>query len=278
MSDHFYGVIEAGSGRLGHITWAAYGPVDADKPPAVLVHGLADSSACWPGVVEHLAEDRLVVVTDMRGHGNAALPDEPLTLNSLADDLAQVVRQVAQRPAALIGHSLGGLAVLNFALRAPALTAGLVLEDPALHLREGHQMAPQITQLINDILTQARTTSYVSLITEGRKQNPDWSDDEFAPWAQAKKQLNPKIATIPHTLTETNWVEALAQVAPDKAFPVVIIAGDPQRGSVVSTEDGDRAAELLAERGRIIRLDAGHCVRRDQRERFLEILDEVLPN
>ena len=279
MNDHFYGVIEAGSGKLGPTTWAAYGPTTTTGPaPVVLIHGLSDSSACWPGVVEHLAETRLVIVVDLRGHGNADLPDSPLNIQALADDIAQIVRKVAQRPAVLIGHSLGAVVALDFALRAYALTAALVLEDPALALCSGPQATAQFSAAITGALEHAQSNSYVALITQGRAQNPDWPDDEFAPWAQAKKQFNPQLGKVPHHLVETDWVQQLGDVAPERDFPVLIIAGDPSRGSHFSVGEGGRAAELLADRGHIVRLDAGHCVRRDQRTQFLELLDEHLPN
>lgn len=276
MSDHFYGVASVGSGVHGSTPWAAYGRNDSDLAPVLLIHGLSDSSACWPGVVERLSQTRLVIVTDLPGHGNAPLPDELWSIQGMTDALAALVRGVVQRPVVLIGHSLGGLVGIDFALRAPDMTAGLVLEDPALDLRGGGAAALALTDAVSEMLAHVRTTSYVSMITLGRKENPNWSDDEFAPWALAKTQLDPGLAALPHTLADDDWLEALANMAPSAQFPVALIAGDPDEGSFVSIADGARAAELLAERGKVFRVDAGHCVRRDNRARFLEILDEVL--
>lgn len=283
MNDHFYGVVEAGTGKLGPTTWAAYGPVDATPAPVILIHGFTDSSACWPGIVEHLAQTRLVITIDLRGHGNADLLVTPLSIQTLADDLAQIVRKVAQRPAVLIGHSLGAVIALDFALRASALTAGLVLEDPAFGLCGGPDASENLTAAVVEAREQAANNSYVALITQGRAENPDWSDDEFAPWAQAKKQFNAEQGDSEAGDAEqrpvvTDWVQQLKYVAPEKEFPVLIIAGDPSRGSHFSVADGGRAAEHLAGRGRIIRLDAGHCVRRDQREQFIAALEDNLPN
>lgn len=278
MNDHFYGVIEAGTGKIGPTTWAAYGPVDTTPPPVILIHGFTDSSACWPGVVEHLAETRLVITIDLRGHGNADPLITPISIPTLADDLAQIVRKVAQRPAVLIGHSLGAVIALDFAVRAPALTAGLILEDPAFALCSGPNATANLAEAVREATEHTRNTSYVALMTQGRADNPDWSADEFAPWAQAKKQFNAELGTTAGNEVETDWLQQLAHVAPDQEFPVLIIAGDPERGSHLSVAEGGQAAELLANRGRVTRLDAGHCVRRDQRNQFLTLLDEHLPS
>lgn len=278
MSDHFYGVPMAGEGRSGHTAWAAYGPADASTTPVVLVHSLGDSGACWPGVVEHLAENRLVLVVDLRGHGGSALPQEPLTVQAMADDVAVIVRSVLRRPAVVVGHSLGGLVALDLAVRAWALTAGLVVEDPVLDLGTGETGAADVTRTVEDLLGWARSTSYVAMITAAREQNPAWADDEFSAWAQAKKELDPRLAEVAGGLAGRDWYEALALVAPEREFGVTVVAGDPERGSLVSIADGARVAELLADRGRVVRLDAGHCIRRDQRAAFLELLDEALPD
>ena len=276
VSDHFYGVVEAGSGRAGHVAWAAYGIPDSPLTPIVLVHGLSDSGGCWPGVVEHLSDSRLVVVLDLRGHGNSGLPDEPFSVDTLTDDIESVVRAVLGRPAALLGHSIGALAALNFALRYPDFTRALILEDPALGIGRGPGGGQGLRDLVQNMLTEARSRSYVSLISSARRANPDWHSDEFAPWAQAQKQFNPNVGDLVEVAADDDWTQELAGVAVEEAFPVLIAAGDPNRGSAVDAADGDSAARLLDARGRVTRLDAGHCVRRDRRTEFLSLVDETL--
>lgn len=272
MSEHYYGVAQAGAGQLGHLWWAAYG--SPDNRPVLLLHGLADSGACWPGTVEHLAEKYLVIVPDARGHGDSALLPGPFRIRDLADDVATIVRKVAQRPAALVGHSMGGVVAQDFALRAPALVSALILEDPAWSAMEtaDGQLDPSVMQWLREL----SSSSFVELLRHVRSENPGWADDEMAPWAHAKKAVDARLGELPHVWRERDWVESLADLAPDGEFRTTVLAGDPSRGSVVSMADGARAAQLLGETGHVHRLDAGHCVRRDQREAFLEIVDDAL--
>ena len=270
MSDHSYGVIEAGSGHLGHVTWAAFGPTDSPRAPVVLVHGLADSAASWPGVVEHLAEERLVIVTDLRGHGDSPLPDGPFTIRAAADDLAVVVHRIAQRPAALVGHSLGGLVVQDLALRGPALVAALVLEDPAWAVSEGS--FPEVAAGLRAL----HDLSYAQLLATVTRENPGWPAAEAAPWAASKRALDLRVLERASGWGDRDWVASLPGLAPDGEFLTTVLLGQEERGSAVPSALAERAEELLEGKGHVFVLEAGHCVRRDQRALFLELLDGAL--
>lgn len=266
-----YGVVEAGSGHLGHVTWAAYGPPTSPLTPVVLLHGLADSAACWPGVVEHLATDRLTIVTDLRGHGESPLPDALFTITAAADDLAVVVRQVAQRPTLVVGHSLGGLVAQDLAVRAPALLRGLVLEDPAWAIEAGThgELAAWVRTL--------RSSSYAQLVRQALTENPGWPADEVAPWAESKLQVDPRVIDLSQGWDEGDRIAELAHLAPTGEFTTTVVLGTPEHGSVVPAELAERAEETIAGRGEVLVVEgAGHCVRRDRRAQFLAILDEAL--
>jgi pimeloyl-ACP methyl ester carboxylesterase len=96
----------------------------------VLLHGLTDSSACWP-LVRDRYPDRLVVALDAPGHGGRPLGDVPFTIAALAADAVAALRARDLGPAVLVGHSMGGVTAEEVALTAPDLVAALVLEDPA---------------------------------------------------------------------------------------------------------------------------------------------------
>lgn len=266
-----YGVVEAGSGHLGHVTWAAYGPPTSPRTPVVLLHGLADSSACWPSVVEHLATDRLTIVTDLRGHGESLLPDALFTIKAAADDLAVVVRQVAQRPALVVGHSLGGLVAQDLAVRAPALLRGLVLEDPAWDI--GRDRDAEVGAWVRTL----RQSSYAQLVRQCLTENPDWPADEVAPWAESKLQVDPRVVDLAQGWGDGDRVGELAHLAPQDEFRTTVVLGTPEHGSVVPAEMAERAELTIEGKGEVLVVEgAGHCVRRDRRAQFLAILDEAL--
>lgn len=115
--------------------WGVPGP----RPPALLVHATGETSADWAQVAQGLANDRLVVAVDLRGHGSSPWPGS-YALSELADDLEAVTAALAARhgcPVDVVAHSLGGLVACLLASRRPELVHRLVLEDvPVPHPRD----------------------------------------------------------------------------------------------------------------------------------------------
>jgi acylglycerol lipase len=109
------------------------------KAVVVIAHGLAEHSGRYAHVAENLnAVGYSVVAPDHRGHGQSG--GEPRTyvtdMDTYVDDLKLVwdwaVAQYAGLPVFLLGHSMGGLIAVRFALRYQAEMRGLVVSAPAL--------------------------------------------------------------------------------------------------------------------------------------------------
>ena len=98
--------------------------------PIVILHGLFGSSQNWTGMGRRLALHGRVFALDLRNHG-----DSPhAATHSLTDcvgDLHDWARAHAREPLRLIGHSMGGLVAMGFALGHPDLTAGVASVDIA---------------------------------------------------------------------------------------------------------------------------------------------------
>jgi pimeloyl-ACP methyl ester carboxylesterase len=118
------GFVDVDGGRLWY-------EVGGDGPAVVLVHaGLWDSRA-WDAQYEAFSERYRVLRYDVRGYGRSSRP-EPGVPYSHVRDLAAVLDGAGIGRAALVGNSLGGGIVLDFALTHPARTAALVLVASAL--------------------------------------------------------------------------------------------------------------------------------------------------
>lgn len=239
--------------------------------PVLLLHGVTDSAECWGSVVRHLAVGRPVVAVDARGHGRTPLGDEPFTIGALASDAAEVLRTVVGRPALVVGHSLGGVVAEELALTEPGLVAGLVLEDPAWDTgapTPGH--APEFLQTW---LSSFAGVAFGELERQARRENPTWPDDEVAPWARSKTQVDQRLGRIAHDWHGRDWVEALV----DLGCPVTLVTGDQARGSIVGTAQVDRAATLLGDLlVHVPIVGVGHSVRHEALATYLTALDAAL--
>ncbi len=96
-------------------------------PTVVLVHGLLGRGRNLATAGAHLVEHGYrVVLLDLPNHGRSPWT-QTLDLSEMADALAGAVQQDA--PVHLVGHSLGGKAVMQLALRRPGLVASLAVVD-----------------------------------------------------------------------------------------------------------------------------------------------------
>jgi pimeloyl-ACP methyl ester carboxylesterase len=106
---------------------------DAARPPIVLVHGTANSSAVWPFWQAGLASRGWSSwALDLRGHGRSPCVDlARTTMADYADDVGSLVSELA-RPPVIVGWSMGGLAALMAAARVGAAAfVGLAPSPPA---------------------------------------------------------------------------------------------------------------------------------------------------
>src|SRR5512140_2060491 len=87
--------------------------------PVVLLHGLGGAASNWVELAPLLARRHRVLALDLPGHaGSGPLPAAP-SLDVFADRVGLLLERERLLPAALVGHSAGGLIGLRLALRQP---------------------------------------------------------------------------------------------------------------------------------------------------------------
>jgi pimeloyl-ACP methyl ester carboxylesterase len=82
-------------------------------------------------VLPTLASSRRVIAYDQRGHGQSTNTGSAAdyTFDALVDDLAAVIEVMELAPLHLLGHSMGGVIALRYALDHPETLRSLVLMD-----------------------------------------------------------------------------------------------------------------------------------------------------
>ncbi|MGK5672971.1 alpha/beta fold hydrolase [Micromonospora sp. URMC 106] len=137
----------------------ATGPADAEVT-VVLLHGWTLDGRAWHKQLSDLRERFdgavRVVAYDARGHGRSSCMALPTaTLAQLGDDLAAVLDRVAPTGrVVLVGHSMGGMTIMEYAHRHPehfaARAAGLVFVSTTAegHTHTAYGLSPRIARLI----------------------------------------------------------------------------------------------------------------------------------
>jgi pimeloyl-ACP methyl ester carboxylesterase len=113
-------------------------------PVVVLVHGLASSSETWGRVMPGLAEHATVIAPDLIGHGDSAKSLGDYSLGALANGVRDLLIALGHERATMVGHSLGGGVVMQFAFQFPERAERMVLVDSG---GLGRDLAPYLRAL-----------------------------------------------------------------------------------------------------------------------------------
>jgi pimeloyl-ACP methyl ester carboxylesterase len=96
-------------------------------PTVLMLHGIGGGHLAFAPQVETLAGSGYrAVAWDMPGYGHSA-PIEPYTFKGLAQSCLALVDSLQCERVTLLGHSMGGMVALEFALRHPERVERLVL-------------------------------------------------------------------------------------------------------------------------------------------------------
>jgi pimeloyl-ACP methyl ester carboxylesterase len=112
---------------------------DPSSPMLVFVHGFSLDLTTWHHQWTTLSSRYRCVLFDLRSHGrSAAAVDGDVSPSAFGRDVVAVLDAVARdRPVVLVGHSLGGLAILAMASERPDLfdgrIAGVVFAGSAMN-------------------------------------------------------------------------------------------------------------------------------------------------
>jgi pimeloyl-ACP methyl ester carboxylesterase len=83
--------------------------------PLVVLHGAFG----WAMTPPALARNRQLIAVELQGHGHTANIDRPLTVESMADDVAALIKHLKIERADLFGYSMGGVVALAVTIRHP---------------------------------------------------------------------------------------------------------------------------------------------------------------
>jgi pimeloyl-ACP methyl ester carboxylesterase len=109
------------------------------------------------------------------------------------------------------------------------------------------------------------------LIEAQRAETPHWSDAELEPWADAKIRFNLNALSFGPTAS-LDWPAILGGIS----CPALLIIADPLRGAIV-TEEQAASLQALVPQLRVAHIaDAGHSIRRDQFDSYMQVVRAFL--
>lgn len=141
MTDMFHLPTPTETGTLHNGTaWSAFGQ-HSPHPPVVLLHGVGMSQEFWAPQVHGLYASHEVITYDMWGHGGTPSNPAATTLQDFTAQLLGLLDALEIAQAHVVGHSMGALVALDFAINFPDRCASAVILN-AVFNRTTEQRAP----------------------------------------------------------------------------------------------------------------------------------------
>jgi pimeloyl-ACP methyl ester carboxylesterase len=96
------------------------------------IHGWSSSWYALSPLFQVFSRRYRVVAVDLPGYGESPRMEDRTTIPAYADLLAKLLQEITDKPAILVGHSMGGMTSLTLAMRRPELVERLVLLCPTI--------------------------------------------------------------------------------------------------------------------------------------------------
>jgi len=225
----------------------------------VLVHSFGGSSAHWQAQLEHLRQSRRAIAFDLRGHGLSDPPsDSNYYVQSLAKDISAVVDSLDLDKFILVGHSMGGSAAIEYAMRNPEHVVGLLLVGTP-GKTPSEQSKPIISSLESDKYDTVMNDYMKRLLTNAKPSVAD------SIWKGMKK------------LNKTSSVDIIKAVF--DFDPVPPLSDYPGPKLIISSSGEEQPNALFKQLPEIphkVIAGTSHWVQMDKPDEFNRLLDEFL--
>lgn len=233
----------------------------------VFVHGNYASSRWWAPQLERLPFSVRGFAPDLRGcggqegHTQSSNGVDGLSVRDLADDLKQFVDALHLKHPILVGHSLGGVIVTEYAVTYPDQVGGLVLVDSGPP--DGLPLLFYAQMFAAPLQFWSRTVLRVSLrqlaLTSPGTISEELVDDTLSTPPE-------QYSAFSEALVRWNVESAL----PGLNIPTLIIWGEED--NIIPPQVARRYLELLP-RARLVMIpDAGHCPQLQRPDEFSRAL------
>jgi esterase len=236
--------------------------------PIIILHGIFGSSDNWLTISKMLAENHQVFMLDQRNHGQSPRSNE-LNYEVMAEDLKEFIVDNKLENAILIGHSMGGKTVMQFAMNYPDLFSKMIVVDIAPKFYPvHHSMILQGLASIDLKSLKSRTEANELMKrfeeSEGVRQfllknlwrNPE-KNNEFD-WRINIPVIAKNIDIIGHELSNERTTEK----------PVLFIKGSESH--YIKPDDERKIWELFPNYELVTIEEAGHWVQADKPKEFVE--------
>ena len=267
-----------------------------DEPTLVFVHGYALNLDCWHFQREHFQGRRRMVFYDQRSHGRSGRSaKENATIDQLGHDLRCVLDQLApDGPVILVGHSMGGMAIMAMAdhhleLFGDKVVGVALISTTAGGLKSHALLSPLLPDRVMGQITPRLVAGLArapGLVDGARRAGSDIGFLATGRLAFGDEVPASYVEFVDEMLAQTSF-DVLAEFFPNfdaldkfsvlhafEKVPTVVICGDKDR--LTSIGLSRKMASLISGAQLVECLGAGHMVILERREQVNAALDRMI--
>jgi len=231
-------------------------------PAVIFLHGLGSAAEDWQLQFPAFAPRYRVIAPDLRAHGQSEAGPFYWTIQTLADEVAQLLAELQAGPAHVVGLSLGGCVAQTLALRQPALVRSLTLVNSFARLRPAGQRGARRMLKRLWLLAFAPMTANAAYIASGVFPKPEQAGLRAAATLRlSRNSRRTYLAAIRALLA----FDLRAQL-PALRCPTLVIAGD--RDTTVALAAKEEQQRLIPGAQLVVVADSGHATPYDQADLF----------
>jgi esterase len=238
-----------------------------EGPPILILHGLLGSSDNWLTQAKLLSPSYKIYTIDQRNHGQSPHSDE-FDYQSMVADLNEFIADHHIENAVLIGHSMGGKTVMNFALSYPKKVKKLIVVDiaPRAYNLEHYSLVQALSELpIDQITSRNEADDLLASKVEQKdvrqfllKNLQRKSEGGFS-WKMNLPIIHDKLAHV--------GVDLITAGTFDK--PTLFIRGG--KSAYITDKDSERIKQIFPI-ATIETVDTGHWVQAEKPQEFVDLV------
>lgn len=239
--------------------------------PLIILHGLLGSSDNWLTQAKLLSPQYKIYTIDQRNHGQSP-HDDAFDYQSMVTDLLEFLDDKQLTDPIMLGHSMGGKTVMNFALQHPDRLSKLVVVDiaPRAYNLEHYALVNAMAALP---LGQLKSRNEADTLLAEKVNEPDVrqfllknlqrSAEGGFSWKVNLPVIQEKLANVGVDLISSNTFDK----------PTLFIRGS--RSQYIKDADRNTIKSRFPQ-STLVTIDTGHWVQAEKPQEFVTVLTNWL--